>query len=153
MSSGLIPTRAAIAVADMLDNCIQIQRDQHVLLLCAVDGLYGGKNLIDEEAITWIHDAIQTRGAHATVMWTDMPIHPDVYWNRSSNDIPAWDFSNLVKGAMAGADLVINNLTDYWTEGELRNRVPNYFYNMATTSRLLWSSRAKRAIARATSKD
>lgn len=140
MNSGLIPTRAAIAVADMLDNCIQIQRDQHVLLLCALDGLYGGKNLIDEEAITWIQNAIQLRGAHATVMWTDMPLHPDVYWSRTSNDIPAWDFSKLVKGAMAGADLVINNLTDYWTEGELRDRVPNYFYNMATTSRLLSSA-------------
>lgn len=34
----------------------------------------------------------------------------------------------------------INHLYDYWTEGELRNRVPNYFYNMATTSRLLSSA-------------
>jgi hypothetical protein len=41
---------------------------------------------------------------------------------------------------MAGADLVITQLTDYWTEGELRDRVPNYFYNMATTAGLLASA-------------
>ena len=123
-----------------LDNCARVQRDQHVLLLCAVDGLYGGRNLIDEQAVSWIQAGIQQRGAHATVMWTDMPLHPDVYWSRTSDAIPAWDLPAVVKGAMAGADLVINQLIDYWTEGELRDRVPNYFYNMATTSRLLSSA-------------
>lgn len=139
MNAGLIPERASIAVADLLDNCAQIQRDQHVLLLCAVDGLFGGRNLIDEEAVSWIQMGIQQRGAHATVLWTDMPLHPLVYWSRTSDEIPAWDLPPIVKGAMASADLVINHLIDYWTEGELRNRVPNYFYNMATTSRLLSS--------------
>jgi len=52
MTSGLIPERAAIAVADLLDNCAQVQPGQHVLLLCAQDGLYGGRNLVDEQAIT-----------------------------------------------------------------------------------------------------
>jgi hypothetical protein len=140
MSAGLIPARAATAIADLLDNCARVQRDQHVLLLCAVDGLYGGRNLIDEQAVNWIQTGIQQRGAHATVLWTDMPLHPDVYWSRGSNDVPRWDLSAVVKGAMAGADLVINQLMDYWTEGELRDRVPNYFYNMATTSRLLTSA-------------
>lgn len=140
MNLGLIPTRASIAVADLLDNCAQVQRDQHVLLLCALDGLYGGRNLIDEQAVSWIQMGIQQRGAHATVLWTDMPLHPDVYWNRHSDEIPVWDLPPIVKGAMASADLVINQLTDYWTEGELTNRVPNYFYNMATTSRLLSSA-------------
>lgn len=54
MGAALIPERAAIAVADLLDNCARVQRDQHVLLLCALDGLYGGKNLIDEQAVAWI---------------------------------------------------------------------------------------------------
>ena len=140
MAGGLIPQRAAIAVSDLLDNCARVQRDQHVLLLCGLDGLYGGRNLIDEQAVSWIQTGIQQRGAHATVLWTDMPLHPDVYWSRTTNDVPAWDLPPIVKGAMASADLVINHLTDYWTEGELRNRVPNYFYNMATTSRLLQSA-------------
>lgn len=140
MDTGPIPQRAAIAVADLLDNCARIQPDQHVLLLCAFDGLYGGRNLIDEQAVNWIQTGIQQRGAHATVLWTDMPLHPEVYWSRDSDEVPAWDLPPVVKAAMASVDLVINHLYDYWTEGELRNRVPNYFYNMATTSRLLSSA-------------
>ncbi|HZT07054.1 MAG TPA: hypothetical protein VFC51_08490 [Chloroflexota bacterium] len=140
MSASLIPLRAALAVADLLDNCARVQRDQHVLLLCGVDGLHGGRNLIDEQAIGWIQSGIQQRGAHASVLWTDMPLHPDVYWSRTSDAVPAWDLPPIVKGAMASADLVINHLIDYWTEGELRERVPNYFYNMATTAPLLTSA-------------
>ena len=140
MSAALIPARAALAVADMLDNCAQIQPGQHVLVLCGVDGLHGGRNLVDEQAVSWIQTGIQLRGAHATVLWADMPLHPDVYWSRDSDAVPAWDLPPTVKGAMAGADLVINQLTDYWTEGELRDRVPNYFYNMATTAGLLTSA-------------
>lgn len=140
MAAGLIPQRAAIAVADLLDNCARVQPGQHVLLLCALDGLHGGRNLIDEQAVSWIQTGIQQRGAHATTLWTDMPLHPDVYWSRTSNAVPAWDLPPIVKGAMASADLVINHLVDYWTEGELKDRVPNYFYNMATTSRLLSSA-------------
>src|SRR5206468_7744732 len=54
MAEALIPERAAIAVADMLDNCARIQRDQHVLILSAIDGLHGGRNLVDEQAVNWI---------------------------------------------------------------------------------------------------
>jgi hypothetical protein len=134
-----MPQRAGIAVADLLDNCARVQTGQHVLLLCALDGLHGGRNLIDEEAVSWIQAGIQLRGAHPTVLWTDIPLHPDAYWHRDSDELPAWDLPGIVKGAMAGADLVITQLTDYWTEGELKDRVPNYFYNMATTSSLLSS--------------
>ena len=141
MSSGLVPARAAIAVADLLDNCARVQPGQHILLLCAVDGLHGGRNLVDEEAISWIQHGIQQRRAHATVLWTDMPPHPEVYWSRTSDAVPAWDFPPVVKAAMGAADLLITHLVDYWTEGELRDsRTPNYLYNMATTSRLLASN-------------
>jgi hypothetical protein len=136
-----MPERAALAVADLLDNCARVQPGQHVLLLCANDGLYGGRNLVDEQAITWIQNGIQLRRAHATVLWTDMPLHPEVYWSRDSDEVPAWDFPPPVKAAMANADLVINHMVDYWIEGELRVERPrNYLYNMATTSRLLQSS-------------
>jgi hypothetical protein len=141
MSGGLIPQRAAIAVADLLDNCAHIQPGQHVLLLCAVDGLHGGRNLVDEQAISWIQQGIQQRRAHASVLWTDMPLHPEVYWDRTSNDVPAWDFPPVVNAAMGAADLLITHLIDYWTEGELRDsRTPNYLYNMATTAPLLTSN-------------
>lgn len=106
MNIGLMPERASIAVADLLDNCAKIQRDQHVLLLCAFDGLYGGRNLIDEQAVNWIQMGIQQRGAHATVLWTDMPLHPEAYWSRTSDEVPAWDLPPAVKGAMANVDLV-----------------------------------------------
>jgi hypothetical protein len=140
VTGALIPERAAIAVADLLDNCARVQRDQHILLLCAADGLYGGRNLIDEQAVSWIQTGIQLRGAHATVLWTDMPLHSEVYWSRTSDALPAWDLPPIAKAATSGADLVMTMLTDYWTEGELRYRVPGYFYNMATTSRLLTSN-------------
>ena len=54
---------AALAVGDLLDNCARIREGQEVLLLAHVDGLYGGDNLVDETAISWIQAAIQERGA------------------------------------------------------------------------------------------
>jgi len=140
MTSALIPGRAAIAVADLLDNCAQIKPGQNVLILCAIDGLHGGRNLVDEQAVSWIQTGIEQRRAHASVLWTNMPLHPEVYWSRESDVVPEWDLPPIVKGAMASADLVINQLMDYWTEGELKNRVPGYFYNMATTAGLLTSA-------------
>lgn len=54
-----IPKGAAVAINDLLDHCAKIQAGQEVLLLAHVDGLYGGDNLVDEEAISWIQTAIQ----------------------------------------------------------------------------------------------
>jgi len=54
VSSGLIPQRAALAISELLDNCARIRAGQHILLLAAVDGLHGGRNLVDEQAIAWI---------------------------------------------------------------------------------------------------
>ncbi len=54
-----IPKGAAIAINDLVDNCARIEAGQEVLLLAHVDGLYGGDNLVDEEAVSWIQAAVQ----------------------------------------------------------------------------------------------
>ena len=49
-----IPGGAATAINDLLDHCAKIQPGEEVLLLAQIDGLYGGDNLVDQEAISWI---------------------------------------------------------------------------------------------------
>ena len=77
-----IPKGAAVAINDLLDHCAKIQAGQEVLLLAHIDGLYGGDNLVDEEAISWIQTAIQLRGANASVLWIDE--HPGIQGNVGS---------------------------------------------------------------------
>jgi L-alanine-DL-glutamate epimerase-like enolase superfamily enzyme len=57
-----MPRGAAIAINDMLDKCVRIQAGQEVLILAYIDGLYGGDNLVDEQAVSWIQTAIQRTG-------------------------------------------------------------------------------------------
>ena len=96
-----IPKGAAIAINDLLDNCAKIRPGQEVLLLAHVDGLYGGDNLVDEEAISWIQAAIQSRGANASVLWIDEPAKAH-----------AWRLPPVVKAAVAASDVFINNSFD-----------------------------------------
>ena len=79
-SAPLIPKQAAIAVADMLDNCAKVKPGMNVLLVAANDGLYGGVNIVDAETIAWLHAGIVQRGADATVVWCDIPHRPMVLW-------------------------------------------------------------------------
>ena len=55
-----IPKAALISIGDMLDNCAKIKPGQEVLILAYIDGLYGGDNLVDEQAISW--DSIRRAG-------------------------------------------------------------------------------------------
>lgn len=96
-----IPRGAAIAIDDMLDNCAKIKSGQEVLILAHVDGLYGGDNLVDETAISWIQTAVQHRGANPTVLWIDEPAKPH-----------AWRLPPVVKAAMGACDIFINNSFD-----------------------------------------
>jgi hypothetical protein len=48
MSIAYIPADAAVAINDMLDCCAVVKPGQNVLILAAIDGLYGGRNLVDE---------------------------------------------------------------------------------------------------------
>jgi hypothetical protein len=90
-----------VAINDLLDHCAKIQAGQEVLLLAHIDGLYGGDNLVDEKAISWIQTAIQLRGANASVLWIDEQAKPH-----------AWRIPRVVKAAVAASDVFINNSFD-----------------------------------------
>jgi len=62
----LIPKQAAIAVADMIDNCAKVKPGMNVLIVAANDGLHGGVNIVDREAVAWVQAAAVQRGADAT---------------------------------------------------------------------------------------
>jgi hypothetical protein len=71
MTLAPMPREVAITIDDMLTNCGQITPGQHVVILSHVDGLHGGPNLVDEQAVTWLQTAVQLRGAHPSVLWID----------------------------------------------------------------------------------
>lgn len=127
-----MPRGAAIAINDLLDNCAQIQPGQQVLILAHVDGLYGGYNLVDEEAIAWMQAGVQQRGAHPTVVWVDEPF-----------EFRKWRLPPVLKAALAGCDVMINNSFDLtWEEVRelmqvIGERGALYVRNFATTSTLL----------------
>jgi hypothetical protein len=96
-----IPRGAAIAIDDMLDNCAKIRAGQEVVILSHIDGLYGGDNLVDETAVSWIQAAVQHRGANASLLWIDEPAKPH-----------AWRLPPVVKAAMGASNVFINNSFD-----------------------------------------
>lgn len=96
-----IPKGAAIAIDDLLDHCAKIEAGQEVLLLAQIDGLYGGDNLVDETAISWIQAAVQRRGANASVLWIDEQAKPH-----------AWRLPPVVKAALTACDVMINHSYD-----------------------------------------
>jgi len=127
-----IPRGAAIAIDDMLDHCARIKAGQEVLILAQVDGLYGGDNLVDEQAIGWIQAAVQHRGANASALWIDEPARPH-----------AWRVPPVVKAALRGCDVLINHSFDLVIEEivEFREAIskPGFVMvrNFATTAPLL----------------
>ena len=96
-----IPKGAAVAINDLLDDCAKIQPDQEVVLLAHVDGIYGGDNFVDQEAISWIQTAVQLRSANPTILWID-----------ESAKLHGWRFPPVVKAALTGCDVLINNSFD-----------------------------------------
>ena len=133
-----IPQGAVIAINDMLENCARIQKGQEVLILAHMDGLYGGDNLVDKEAIAWIQAAVQMHGANASVLWFDEP--PKAH---------AWRFPPVVRGAMSGCDAFINHSFDIVTEENVSYRQYTqgikkpFVRNMATTAPLLCTAWAQ----------
>ncbi len=128
----VIPNGALTAIDDMMDHCARIKPGQEVLILAHIDGLYGGDNLVDREAISWIQAAVQTRGARASVLWIDEPVVPH-----------AWRFPPVVKAAMQGCDVLINHSFNLVVEeiAEFREYIEVLgvwmVRNFATTSALL----------------
>jgi len=133
-----IPRGAAIAIDDMLDKCAQIREGQEVLVLAQIDGLYGGDNLVDEQAISWIQAAIQHRGANASVLWIDEPAK-----------LHAWRIPPVVKAALSSCDVMINHSFDLVAEEivEFRNLIGELDFimvrNFATTAPLLCTAWAQ----------
>jgi hypothetical protein len=133
-----IPQAAAISINDMLDHCAKVQPGQEVLILAYIDGLYGGDNLVDREAVSWIQTFVGARGAHASVLWVDELVK-----------LHTWRFPPIVKAAMTASDIMINNTLDLsfeeivefkqftWNEKKL------FVRNFATTSSLLCTNWAQ----------
>lgn len=133
-----IPRGAAVAIDDMLDHCAQIRAGQEVLILAQTDGLYGGDNLVDEQAISWIQAAIQHRGANPSVLWIDEPV-------KAHN----WRIPPIVKAALTACDVMINHSFDLVVEEirEFRDLVSELEFimvrNFATTAPLLCTAWAQ----------
>jgi hypothetical protein len=133
-----MPKGAITAVNDLLDHCAKIQPGQEVLLLAHIDGLYGGDNLVDQEAVSWIQAGVQARGANASVLWIDETAKPH-----------AWRFPPVVKAAMSASDVVINFCFDLNTEEivEFREYIKERKFrmvrNFATTASLLCTAWAQ----------
>ena len=129
-----IPKGAVIAINDMLDNCALLKPGQEVVILADIDGLYGGDNLVDQEAVSWIQQAVTYRGANASVLWINEVAKPH-----------AWRFPPVVKAAAGASDLIINNSFDIVHEEltDLKHffREPGmkttYLRNFAVTAPLL----------------
>jgi hypothetical protein len=126
------------AIDDMLDRCAKVKAGQDVLILAAYDGFYGGTNIVDMEALTWIQAGVEARGAHPNLLVVDVP-----------TKVHEWKIPRAVKAAVQGVDVLINNVADLpWEElYEFRqilegNSVP-MIRNMATSSSLLSSKWAQ----------
>jgi hypothetical protein len=100
-----IPEAAMIALTDMVDHCAGIEPGMEVLLLAHKDGLYGGVNLVDEEAVAWTASVVQSRGAHASILWIDDP-----------RKVHEWRYQPITKAAVVAADVMINFSSQLVTE-------------------------------------
>jgi hypothetical protein len=145
-----IPRAAAQAIENLLDDCAAVERDQHVVILAAVDGLYGGTNVVDQTTISWLQEGVQARGAYATVMWIDLPVRRNVIWPDIPTRQSTWRIPPPVRSVMRGADLLISNVLDFSTEEELKEwpellaeTKVRFVRNMATTAGLLSTAWAR----------
>jgi len=127
-----------MAIDDLLDNCLCVQPGQEIVLLAHVDGLYGGDNVVDENAIAWIQSGVSARKAHPTVIWIDEPMKPH-----------AWRIPPAAKAAIKASDALILNSLDLEIEEieEMKDlahvdHVP-HIRNFATAAPLLCTAWAR----------
>lgn len=134
----MIPGAAVVSINDLLDQAAKVMPGQQVTLIAHVDGLHGGDNLVDMDAISWIQAAIQFRGARASVLWIDEP-----------SKLHAWRLPPVVKAAMKASDITILHSFDITFEEivELKQFVYNEHIrmvrNFATTAPLLCTAWAQ----------
>jgi len=109
-----IPQAAMVSLTDMVDKCAEIKPGMEVLILAHKDGLFGGDNLIDEEAVAWTASVVKSRGANCSILWIDDP-----------QPMHEWRYPPIVKGAVAGADMLISTSFQLGTTefGEFRKHI------------------------------
>ena len=100
-----IPEAATVAIGDLLDCCAKVESGQEVLLIAERDGLYGGDGMVDQEAVSWVQSAIQSRGANASVLWIE--VQPKIH---------EWRLPPVAKAAMGGCDIAISYSFNLGTE-------------------------------------
>ncbi len=96
---------AALAINDLLDTCLEVKPGDEVVIASHVDGLYGGDNLVDSQAVGWIQAALQARGANPSVLWIDEPA-------RMHN----WRVPPVFMAALKASNVFINNSFDLTIE-------------------------------------
>ncbi len=137
-----IPLDAGIAINDLLDHGTggHLKGGTKVLILAYIDGLYGGDNLVDRNAIYWIEQAVRDRGAKPEVLWVNEP----------RPRFGQWTFPKVVQEALGRNDMVINHsfnlvveeIQDFNTFVEWSKKIP-MVRNFATTASLLNTAWAK----------
>lgn len=147
LSENSIPQTALNSIADLLDATLNVRAGHNVLLVAYVDGLYGGDNLVDRDAIHWIAQELKSRGAIPEVLWVDAP-----------GRLHAWEFPDVVREAMERNDRTIYHSFDLVVEEMIAFRKFLYSYvrtpskqdnnitairNLATTGPLLCSAWAQ----------
>ncbi len=100
-----ITSGIADAISDLLDNCLEVKDGDEVVIASHVDGLYGGDNLVDAEAVAWIQAGIQARGANTSILWIDEP-----------QRIHQWRVPPVFMAALKASDVFINNSFDLTIE-------------------------------------
>jgi hypothetical protein len=134
-----VPRAAQIAINDLLEHGAHMRSGQKVLLIAYLDGLYGGDNLVDRQAIHWIQRAAEELGAKVEMLWVDAPAR-----------VNEWKFPDDVRAAMDRSDLVINHSFDLTVEEilafrqyvEQDHKIP-MVRNFATTAPLLCTAWAQ----------
>lgn len=92
-----IPRAALISIEDLVDKCAMIKPGMEVLIFAHREGLYGGVNLVDEDAVSWTASVVTSRGANCSILWLDEP-----------NETHAWRYPPVLKGAAQNADVLLN---------------------------------------------
>lgn len=96
---------AAVAINDLLDNCLEVKPGDEVVIASHVDGMYGGDNLVDPQAVAWIQAAIQARDANPSILWIDEPAK-----------MHHWRVPPVFMAALKACKVFINNSFDLTIE-------------------------------------
>lgn len=132
MNSYTITRGAAGALNDFLDNCCELRAGDEVVVAAQIDGLQGGDNVVDQETITWLQNAITMKGANPTVLWLDEPARAH-----------KWRVPPVFLSALKASDVFINCSFDLTIEElkMIQNTASEYNVRlcrlMATTKELL----------------